>query len=40
MEKMFVGFFHVLAQFLFTTSERELNYYKEKVNIRFASQIS
>ena len=30
------GLFYVLAQFLFTTSETELNYYHQKVNARVA----
>ena len=31
--------FHVLSQFLFTTSEMELDYYHQKVNVRDASQV-
>ena len=27
------SFFHVLAQFLFTTSETEIDYYHQKVNV-------
>ena len=30
--------FHVLAQFLFTTSETELDYYHQKVSVRDVSQ--
>ena len=30
--------FHVLAKFPFTKSESELDYYHQKVNIRFASR--
>ena len=33
-------FFHVLAQFFFTTSETELDHYHQKANIRVASQVS
>ena len=31
--------FHFLAQFVFTTSETEVDYYHQKVNIRVASQV-
>ena len=31
--------FHVLAQFLFTISETELNYYHQKVNVRVAKRL-
>ena len=31
--------FHVLAQFLFTTSKTELDYYHQKVIVRVASQV-
>ena len=31
--------FYVLAQFLFTTSETELDYYHKKVNVRLASRV-
>ena len=31
--------FHVFAQFLFITSETELDYYHQKVNVRVASQV-
>ena len=34
------GLFHVLAQFLFTTSETELDYYNQVVNVRVASRVS
>ena len=33
-------FFHVLEQFLFTTSETELDYYQQKVDVRAASRVS
>ena len=29
------GLFHFLAQFVFTTSETELEYYQQKVNVNF-----
>ena len=32
--------FHFLAQFLFTTSETELDYYQQKVNVRVASRVA
>ena len=32
--------FHILAQFPFTTSESELDYHHEKVNLRVASRIA
>ena len=32
--------FHFLAQFLFTTSEMELNYYHQKVNVRVAPRVA
>ena len=39
MEKLFVKFFHILKQFTFSTSERELDYYYYKmVNLRVASR--
>ena len=31
--------FHVLAKFLFTTSETELDYYHKKMNMRLASRV-
>ena len=34
--KNFCRTFHILAQFLFTNSERELDYYHQKVNIGVA----
>ena len=35
----FVDFFHFLAQFLFTLSEMELDYYHQKVNVRVAERL-
>ena len=32
--------FHFLAQFLFTTSETELDYYHQKMNVRVASRVA
>ena len=32
--------FHVLAQFLFITSEAELDYYHQKISVRVASRIA
>ena len=32
--------FHFLAQFVFTTSEKELDYYHQKVNVRVASRVA
>ena len=32
--------FHILRQIPFTTSERKLDYYHQKVNIRVASQVA
>ena len=32
--------FRFLAQFVFTTSETELDYYQQKVNVRDASQVT
>ena len=32
--------FHFLAQLVFTTSEMELDYYHQKVNVRVASRIA
>ena len=40
MDKIFVDFFHVLTQFPFTTSELELYYYHQTVNLRVASRIA
>ena len=37
--KIFVDFFNFLAQFIFTTSGKELDYYHQKVNVRVASQV-
>ena len=31
--------FHVFAQFLFSTSEAELDYYHQKVNVRVAERL-
>ena len=38
MEKLYVKFFHILKQFTFSTSERELDYYHKMVNLRVASR--
>ena len=35
LQKLFV---HILVQFLFTTSETELDYYQQKANVRVASE--
>ena len=35
----FCSLFHVLAQFLFTTSETELDNYHQKLNVKFASRV-
>ena len=32
--------FHVLAPFFFTASQIELDYYRQKVNVRVASQVT
>ena len=32
--------FHFLAEFLFTTSETEVDYYHQKVNVRVASRVA
>ena len=32
--------FHVLAQFLFTTSQTELDYYHQKVSLKIASRLA
>ena len=32
--------FHFLAQFLFTTSKAELDYYHQKINVRVTSQVA
>ena len=32
--------FHILVQFLFNTSETELNYYHQKVNVRVLSRVT
>ena len=39
MDKI-LGLFYVLAQFLFTTSEMELDYYHQKVRVRVASRVA
>ena len=33
-------FFYILAQFLFATSETELDYYPQKVNVRVTSRVA
>ena len=38
--KIFSRFSHILTQFLITTSEWELDYYHEKVNVKVASQVA
>ena len=40
MEIVFLEFFHILAQFTFITSESELVYYHQKVNIWVASPVA
>ena len=37
MNKTFVDFFSLLAQFFFPTSETDLDYYHQNVNVRVAS---
>ena len=39
LDKIFADFFYFLAQFIFTTSGTELDYYHQKVNVRVASQV-
>ena len=39
MEKIFVGFFHILAQFPIATSERELDLCHQKLNIQVSPQV-
>ena len=39
MNKTF-ALFHFLAQFLFTKSEMELDYYHHRVNVRVAEQVA
>ena len=39
LERNIRRLFHFLAQFLYTTSEKELDYYHRKVNVRVASRI-
>ena len=39
MEKIFVGFFHILAQFPIATSERELDFCHQKLNIQVSPQV-
>ena len=36
LDKILVDFFNFLAQFLFTTSETELDYYYQRVNKQVA----
>ena len=36
----FCRFFHVSAQFRFATSEAELDYYHQKVNVRVAERFN
>ena len=40
MGRTFVAFLHVLAQFLFTANETELDVYHEKVNTQVASWVA
>ena len=40
MDKIFVDFLDVLAQFLLNTSESELYYYHQKENVRVASGVA
>ena len=37
-EQNIFGLFHTLIQFIFRTSEMELDYYKQKVNMRVISR--
>lgn len=39
MEKIFVGFFHILAQFPIATNERELDFCRQKLNIQVSPQV-
>ena len=39
MEKIFVGFFRILAQFPIATSERELDFCHQKLNIQVSPQV-
>ena len=39
MDKIFVDFFHVLAQFPYTRSESELDYYHRKVTVWVTEQL-
>ena len=36
----FCRLFHILAQFLFTTSESKLYYYNQKINVRVSSWVT
>ena len=36
---LFVAFFHVLAQFSFTTNHTELNFYHQRVNVWVAGRL-
>ena len=40
LDKIFKDFFIFLAQFVFTASELELNYYHQKVHVRVASRVA
>ena len=35
-----IRLFHFLAQFVLTTSETDLDYYNQKVNVRVASRVA
>ena len=40
LEQNICRLFHVLAQFLLTASETELDYYHQEMNIRVASRVT
>ena len=40
LRKNICKFFHILAQFSFSTSEKELAYYHQRVNVRVASRVA
>ena len=40
LEQNIYRLFHVLAQFLFTTSETEIDYYHQKVDVRVISRVT
>ena len=40
MDKTVVNFFHFLAQFLFTVSKTELDYYCQNVNVQIVSRVA